>query len=329
MWAGLRPMTPDNLPILGRKRHRNLFYNTGHGHIGWTMSHGSARHARPTWSPGAQPALAGAWTREARVDGHSRRPIRPRRAALHARRGHRRRAAIGLIVLATDQTMEHEFRQADTPARRRRLPGAAVNDDDITPDTLRAMQPLIAPATELILPGMPLDVVAFGCTSASMTLGEEAVFAEIRSARPELACTTPVTAALAAFRALGARRIGVLTPYSAAVNRTRPRLFRAARPRGRRVRHVRQARRPRGRADLAGVDRRRRSSRLPRSAQAGCGLRLLHQPAPVRARRRDRGPSRHAGHLERPRAGLALPAARRAWTTKCPALGRLFELPLN
>jgi D-amino-acid dehydrogenase len=43
MWAGLRPMTPDNLPILGRRRHRNLWYNTGHGHIGWTMSHGTAR----------------------------------------------------------------------------------------------------------------------------------------------------------------------------------------------------------------------------------------------------------------------------------------------
>lgn len=43
MWAGLRPMTPDNLPIIGRKRHRNLWYNTGHGHIGWTMSHGTAR----------------------------------------------------------------------------------------------------------------------------------------------------------------------------------------------------------------------------------------------------------------------------------------------
>jgi D-amino-acid dehydrogenase len=43
MWAGLRPMTPDNLPILGRRRHRNLWFNTGHGHIGWTMSHGCAR----------------------------------------------------------------------------------------------------------------------------------------------------------------------------------------------------------------------------------------------------------------------------------------------
>ena len=43
MWAGLRPMTPNNLPCLGRRRFKNLFLNTGHGHIGWTMSHGSAR----------------------------------------------------------------------------------------------------------------------------------------------------------------------------------------------------------------------------------------------------------------------------------------------
>jgi D-amino-acid dehydrogenase len=43
MWAGLRPMTPDNLPVLGQRGIRNLWLNTGHGHIGWTMSHGSAR----------------------------------------------------------------------------------------------------------------------------------------------------------------------------------------------------------------------------------------------------------------------------------------------
>ncbi|GAB4367232.1 MAG: D-amino acid dehydrogenase [Kiloniellaceae bacterium] len=43
MWAGLRPMTPDNLPLLGRRGLGNLWLNCGHGHIGWTMSHGSAR----------------------------------------------------------------------------------------------------------------------------------------------------------------------------------------------------------------------------------------------------------------------------------------------
>lgn len=42
-WAGLRPMTPENTPILGASRHKNLFLNTGHGHMGWTMSCGTAR----------------------------------------------------------------------------------------------------------------------------------------------------------------------------------------------------------------------------------------------------------------------------------------------
>jgi maleate isomerase len=52
-----------------------------------------------------------------------------------------------------------------------------------------------------------------------MTLGEEAVFAEIRKRRPEVACTTPVTAALAAFRALGVKGVGLLTPYAPEINK--------------------------------------------------------------------------------------------------------------
>ena len=42
-WAGLRPMTPEGTPIFGKGRHQNLIYNTGHGHMGWTMSCGAAR----------------------------------------------------------------------------------------------------------------------------------------------------------------------------------------------------------------------------------------------------------------------------------------------
>lgn len=42
-WAGLRPMTPTGLPIIGRSKWDNLWLNTGHGHMGWTMSCGSAR----------------------------------------------------------------------------------------------------------------------------------------------------------------------------------------------------------------------------------------------------------------------------------------------
>ena len=42
-WAGLRPMTPDNLPIFGHGRLANLWVNSGHGHMGWTWACGSAR----------------------------------------------------------------------------------------------------------------------------------------------------------------------------------------------------------------------------------------------------------------------------------------------
>jgi D-amino-acid dehydrogenase len=40
--TGLRPMTPDGPPLIGLGRHENLYYNTGHGHVGWTMACGSA-----------------------------------------------------------------------------------------------------------------------------------------------------------------------------------------------------------------------------------------------------------------------------------------------
>ena len=42
-WTGLRPMTPDGTPVLGATRVPNLYLNTGHGTLGWTMACGSAR----------------------------------------------------------------------------------------------------------------------------------------------------------------------------------------------------------------------------------------------------------------------------------------------
>jgi len=42
-WAGLRPATPSNVPVVGRTRYANLFLNTGHGTLGWTMACGSGR----------------------------------------------------------------------------------------------------------------------------------------------------------------------------------------------------------------------------------------------------------------------------------------------
>ena len=42
-WTGLRPATPDNVPIIGGTRLSNLFLNTGHGTLGWTLACGSGR----------------------------------------------------------------------------------------------------------------------------------------------------------------------------------------------------------------------------------------------------------------------------------------------
>jgi D-amino-acid dehydrogenase len=41
-WSGLRPATPNNVPVIGRTRLKNLFLNTGHGTLGWTLACGSA-----------------------------------------------------------------------------------------------------------------------------------------------------------------------------------------------------------------------------------------------------------------------------------------------
>ena len=42
-WTGLRPATPDGTPIVGKTIVKNLYTNTGHGTLGWTMSCGSAQ----------------------------------------------------------------------------------------------------------------------------------------------------------------------------------------------------------------------------------------------------------------------------------------------
>lgn len=125
------------------------------------------------------------------------------------------RARIGLIVLATDQTVEHEFRQIFTP-----LEGVAFyesrikNAQEITEETLAEMEKGITPCTEVIMPGCRLDVVAYGCTSGAMVIGDQRVGECIRAARPGIPYTTPMKAAYAAFAALGARRIAYIAPYS-------------------------------------------------------------------------------------------------------------------
>jgi len=128
------------------------------------------------------------------------------------------RLRIGLIELATDQTSEHEFRRLFA------LPGVDFyvsriwNDATITAETLSCMEQDIDGGMRLILPDLRLDVAGFTCTSGAMVIGEDKVFSLMRKWRPGIPCSSPITGAIAGMKALGLRRIALLTPYVQAIN---------------------------------------------------------------------------------------------------------------
>jgi maleate isomerase len=122
---------------------------------------------------------------------------------------------IGLVVLATDHTTERDFGwmlpRDEVQAYAARIPYA----NPTTPGNLRLLQPRLAEAASMILPDEPLDALHFGCTSAVVAIGDEAVEAALQAGKPGTPVVTPLSAARAAFAALGVRRISLLTPYTA------------------------------------------------------------------------------------------------------------------
>lgn len=132
---------------------------------------------------------------------------------------------IGLVTLATDHTIEADFARIVAP----RGIGVHVNRiafaNPVTPQTLAAMQPDLARAAALILPDEELDAVVYGCTSASVVIGDGAVRDGIRAGKPGVAVVTPISAVLAGLRAMGAGKLSVLTPYSVETSAPMARMF--------------------------------------------------------------------------------------------------------
>jgi maleate isomerase len=129
------------------------------------------------------------------------------------------RARIGLLVLRTDQTVEHELRQVLVRAKGVAVYAARLwNEFAITPETLAAMAPRIPDAARLLPTEWKLRAIGFACTSGAMLIGEGEVARLVRSVHPDAAVTDPVTAAVAALGALGVRRPALLTPYGQEVN---------------------------------------------------------------------------------------------------------------
>ncbi len=120
---------------------------------------------------------------------------------------------LGLIALATDLTSERDFASLVPPDRAAVHVARIAFENPTTPESLARMQPDLTRAAALILPDTPLAAICYSCTAASVVIGDAAVAAAIHTARPGVPVVTPTGAARAAFRALGARRIAILTPY--------------------------------------------------------------------------------------------------------------------
>lgn len=137
------------------------------------------------------------------------------------------RARLGLVVLRTDETIEQEFRRLLGPGDAIALHCARIpNDDQVTPGTLADMEARIPETVRTLPAGAPLDVVGYACTSGATVIGSANVARAVRGARPadgpgslaRTAVSDPLLAVKAACAALGARRIGFVTPYVAEVS---------------------------------------------------------------------------------------------------------------
>ncbi len=120
-------------------------------------------------------------------------------------------ARLGLIVLATDETLEFEARQVfahrDVLLLHARIPVAS----EITPETLAQMDAAMPVAAALLPDG--LDVIGYACTSGATVIGQARVAEQIRSVHAAVEVSDPISAVVAALRHLGARRVGMVTPY--------------------------------------------------------------------------------------------------------------------
>ncbi len=118
----------------------------------------------------------------------------------------------GLIALATDLTIEADAARLLPPDCRLHVTRIAF-DNPTTAENLRRTGPRLAEAAALLVPGVALAGVGFGCTSASAVLGAQVQEAIGSRAPVSTPVSTPAGGALRGFAALGVTRAALMTPY--------------------------------------------------------------------------------------------------------------------
>ncbi|NIZ08009.1 aspartate/glutamate racemase family protein [Pseudooceanicola sp. HF7] len=124
---------------------------------------------------------------------------------------------LGLIVLQADETIETDFRRLLAPGVQL-LASRIPSGTDITQDSIAEMGDHLTGAAALLPHGAQFDALAYGCTSASAQIGPAEVARRLRLGTRATAVTEPVSALIAACRALGVTRLALLSPYIAPVS---------------------------------------------------------------------------------------------------------------
>ena len=127
-------------------------------------------------------------------------------------------ARIGVITLSTDFTIEQDFRKIchNLPVDLffNRIPFL----NPLTHENYMRMADHLTETTNQILPNEKIQVIAYGCTSGTIEIGETRIRSEILKAKPDALISTPITAAVKALKLLNHKKIAVLTPYPKDVN---------------------------------------------------------------------------------------------------------------
>ncbi|MCP4316249.1 MAG: Asp/Glu racemase [Hyphomicrobiales bacterium] len=130
------------------------------------------------------------------------------------------RATFGLVVLQTDETIEHDFRRL-LPIDNVALYASRVPSGlDVSCETLGEMEKTIPAAVGLFPPWLKFECIGYGCTSASSVIGPARIAELVHGEAETQAVTEPVSALVAACGHLGLSRLGFLSPYVEEVSGT-------------------------------------------------------------------------------------------------------------
>jgi maleate isomerase len=127
---------------------------------------------------------------------------------------------VGVVTLSTDFTIEQDFRRICNDIPIDIFVNRIPFDNPLTHENYLKMADHLPKIVQDILPDQKLDTVAYGCTSGTVAIGEERIVSQIHKSKPGVYVTTPITAALRAFKKLDINKIAILTPYPKLVNET-------------------------------------------------------------------------------------------------------------